>query len=59
MLRPPPTLSQGGLQPQWWALQDNSNDSFVWYQDLSEYVGLQNIECEFCGETALKEGYKT
>ena len=37
------TLSQGGLQPQWQALQDISNDSFVCYQDLSEYVGLENI----------------
>ena len=34
------TLSQGGLQPQWWALQDSLNDYFVCYQDLLEYVGL-------------------
>ena len=34
------TLSQEGIQPQGWALQDVSNDSFVCYQDLSEYVGL-------------------
>ena len=38
------TLSQGGLQPQRRALQDVTNDSFVCYQDLSEYVGFQNIE---------------
>ena len=34
------TLSQEGIKPQGWALQDVSNDSFVCYQDLSEYVGL-------------------
>ena len=34
------TLSQEGIQPQGWALQDASNDSFVCYQDLLEYVGL-------------------
>ena len=38
------TLSQEGNKPQGWALQDVSNDSFVYYQDLSEYVGLKNIE---------------
>ena len=38
------TLSQGGLQPQWWALQDTLNDFFICWQELSEYVGLQNIE---------------
>ena len=34
------TLSQEGIQPQGWALQYVLNDSFVCYQDLSEYVGL-------------------
>ena len=34
------TLSQKGLQPQWRALQDILNDSFICYQDLSEYDGL-------------------
>ena len=34
------TLSQEGIQPQLWALQDVLNDSFVCYQGLSEYVGL-------------------
>ena len=34
------TLSQEGIQPQGWVLQDISNESFVCYQDLSEYVGL-------------------
>ena len=38
------TLSQEGIQPQGWALQDVTNDYFVCYQDLSEYVGLKNIE---------------
>ena len=38
------TLSQEGMQPQGWALQDVLNDSLVCYQDLSEYVGLSNIE---------------
>ena len=31
------TLSQGGLQPQGWAVQYVSNDSFLCYKDLSEY----------------------
>ena len=34
------TLSQEGILPQGWALQDVSNDSFVCYQNLSEYVGF-------------------
>ena len=38
---------------------DVSNDSFVCYQDLSEYVGLENIERGFHGEPALKKHYKT
>ena len=38
------TLSQVGLQPQWRALQDISNDSFVCYQDLLGYFCLGNIE---------------
>ena len=38
------TLSQEGIQPQGWALQYVLNDSFVCYQDLSEYVGLEHIE---------------
>ena len=53
------TLSQGGIQPQWWALQNVLNDSYVCFQDLSEHVGLQNIEWGLHGEPALKEGYKT
>ena len=35
------------------------NDSFVCYQDLSEYVGLSNIEWGFHGEPALKKHNKT
>ena len=42
LLRAHCTMSQGGLQPQWPALQDILNDSFVCSQDLSEYVGLKN-----------------
>ena len=38
---------------------DVLNDSFVSDQDLSEYVGLANIERGFPGEPALKKGYKT
>ena len=30
--------------------EDVSNDSFVGYQDLSEYVGLSNIKQGFYGE---------
>ena len=41
------TLSQGGLQLQWRALQDILNDSFICYQDLSECLGL----------TILNEGF--
>ena len=37
------TLSEGGLQPQLWALQEVMNNSLVSYKD-PEYVGLQNIE---------------
>ena len=33
---------------------DILNDFFVCYQDLSEYVGFENIEQGFCGEPALK-----
>ena len=38
---------------------DVLNDYFVSHQDLSEYVGLANIEQGFPGEPALKKGYKT
>ena len=38
---------------------DVFNDSFVSHKDLSEYVGLANIEQGFHGEPALKKGYKT
>ena len=38
---------------------DVLNDSFVCYQDLSEYVGLENIERGFHGEPALKKHYLT
>ena len=38
---------------------DVSNDSFVCYQDLSEYVGLENIKQGFDGEPALKKHYET
>ena len=34
---------------------DVSNDSSVCYQDLSEYVGLENIKQGFHGEPALKK----
>ena len=37
---------------------DVLNDSFVCYQDLSEYVGLENIKRGFHGEPALKKHYK-
>ena len=37
--------------------KDVLNDSFVCYQDLSEYVGLENIERGFHGEPALKKHY--
>ena len=33
---------------------DVLNDCFVCYQDLSEYVGLENIEQGFHGEPSLK-----
>ena len=36
---------------------DVSNDSFVCYKDLSEYVGLENILQGFHGEPALKKHY--
>ena len=36
---------------------DVLNDSFVCYQDLSEYVGPKNIEQRFPGEPALKKNY--
>ena len=39
--------------------KDVLNDSFVCYQDLSEYVCLLNIEQGFHGEPALKNHYKT
>ena len=32
------------------------NDSFVSHPDLSEYVGLANIEQGFNGEPTLKKG---
>ena len=38
---------------------DVLNDSFVSYQDLSEYVGLSNIKRGFPGEAVLKKHYKT
>ena len=38
---------------------DVSNDSFVCYQDLSEYVGLESFLLEFHGEPALKKHYWT
>ena len=34
-------------------------DSFVFYEDLSEYFGLKIIEQGFPGEPALKKHYKT
>ena len=36
---------------------DVSNDSFVCYQNLSEYDGLKNIEQKFHGKPALKKYY--
>ena len=38
---------------------DVLNDSFVCYQDLSEYVGFENIKEGVHGEPALKKHYKT
>ena len=38
---------------------DVLNDSFVSYQDLSEYVGLSNIERGFHDEPTFKNHYKT
>ena len=38
---------------------DVLNDAFVCYQNLSEYVGLENIKRGFHGESALKMRYKT
>ena len=38
---------------------DVLNDSFVGYQDLSEYVGLENLKQGFHGDEALKKYYKT
>ena len=35
------------------------NDSFVCYQDLSEYVGPRHIELGFHGEQAVKKDYQT
>ena len=37
--------------------KDVSSDSFVRYQNLSEYVGLKNIKQGFHGEPALKNYY--
>ena len=37
--------------------KDVLNGSFVCYQDLSEYVGLENIEQGFHDEPALKKHY--
>ena len=36
---------------------DVLNDSLVCYQDLSEYVGLENLERGFHGEQELKKHY--
>ena len=55
----PNTLSQEEIQPQRWALQDVLNDSFVCYQDLSEYVGLKNIEWGKVVFLALNKHYLT
>ena len=38
---------------------DVLNDTLVCYQDLLEYVGLENIKRGFPGEPALKKHYKT
>ena len=38
---------------------DVLNDSFVCYQDFSEYAGLKNIEQGLYGKLALKKYYKT
>ena len=38
---------------------DVLNDSFVCYQDLSEYVGLENIKEGFHGEPAFQKHYLT
>ena len=40
-------------------LTDVWNDSFACYQNLLEYVGLENIWQGFHGEPALKKHYKT
>ena len=37
---------------------DVSNNSFACYQDLSEYVGFENIWQGFHGEPALKKNTK-
>ena len=50
----PGTQSQGGLEPQLQALQYISNDSFVCYQDLFEYICFSIVEWGFHGESALK-----
>ena len=39
--------------------KDVSNDFFVCYQDLVEYVGLSNIDQGFHGEPALTKYYTT
>ena len=36
---------------------DVSNDLFVFYQDLSDYAGPENIKRGFHGEPALKKRY--
>ena len=39
--------------------KDVLNDSFVCYQNLSEYIGILNIKQGFHGKPSLKKHYKT
>ena len=55
-------LSHPGKNNNWPLMSRQTavlNDSFVCYQDLSDYDGLENIKQEFHGDPALKKHYKT
>ena len=58
-----PTISPHRGKTDNWHMRSRptniSNDSFVCYQPLSEYVGLEHIKRGFHGEPALKKQYKT
>ena len=51
------TMVKMADQPMLSRTKDVLNDFFISHQDLSEYVGLSNIERGFHGEPALKKCY--